>query len=675
MARDRESDTSGTNQSKRSSMSHLDSDSQVSDQHTSQHHAPHHHAHRAKGSKHVVAGGGRLHARNPSSKALHKHHASTASAKLNRRQGSPSPERGPTHTSAHRRATSDLKLTGADDEPSTVSLKKNPSQSSIKRNRSHVEVGKKTRSATNLKRTASNPIVNKLKSGGVGGSKVHFKLGDEDQDADEDGEQEDEWVDASTSASPLLSRRGSGINPGQTANNNRAMTASTDSSRAQSPSVHHTETNGGRAGAHAEASRETSHHNKQLTNRILQRTPSHGAPPIMVTENVEVLPPSSRPQSPESGHSHYALTLSGTPRKPSHYDVRPGSSGRAELTSRFVGQNSHESGSGIPGGSFLNSANHAGILARLANGQATEGDAPRRPLSMGNLAQAKGPNRDARRGSRQASIEDSELTDEEDGENGTLAARVNARRQGAGGVYAAPREMNRTQQKLNLQRASSTLEGTAPLPSIGMGLAGVAAAAGPLVGGSGYDARDPRTSRLLERTGMEYLVMRRYQNPISRSIQRLDHLPGEGKRRMASSRPGTSHSRRDSDLHEDGPRRPGTPSGRSIRESQGRDLGVAAMMNATTQSAAAANSRASRPTTPQPRQGPFSSIKSYHSGSPGGDTDDGDGASRGMHEEDHGEGGQRLSGSSLVDGYDDPGTIALLRNLWDKNMDLSASQE
>ena len=36
---------------------------------------------------------------------------------------------------------------------------------------------------------------------------------------------------------------------------------------------------------------------------------------------------------------------------------------------------------------------------------------------------------------------------------------------------------------------------------------------------------------------------------------------------------------------------------------------------------------------------------------------------------------QRLSGTSLVDGAEDAGTEALLRMMWDKNMDLSASQD
>jgi hypothetical protein len=36
---------------------------------------------------------------------------------------------------------------------------------------------------------------------------------------------------------------------------------------------------------------------------------------------------------------------------------------------------------------------------------------------------------------------------------------------------------------------------------------------------------------------------------------------------------------------------------------------------------------------------------------------------------------QGLSGASLVDGTEDAGTLALLRMMWDKNMDLSASQD
>ncbi|KAG7286584.1 hypothetical protein NEMBOFW57_008895 [Staphylotrichum longicolle] len=198
MARDADSEALGANQSKRPASGFHDMGDQPQQQHPPLHH-------RSKSQKHIVGGtGGRLHARVPSSKGLLKHHTAASTTKLNRKHGSLSPDQGAGAALAshhHRRATSELKLTR---DPSSTNLKKNPSHTILKRNRSQVEVGKRNKSSTNLNRSASNPAVNKLRS------KVQFNLGDEDQD---DNQDDDEWVDASTSASPLLSRRGSAHPP------------------------------------------------------------------------------------------------------------------------------------------------------------------------------------------------------------------------------------------------------------------------------------------------------------------------------------------------------------------------------------------------------------------------------------------------------------------------------
>ncbi|KAK3682556.1 hypothetical protein B0T22DRAFT_288013 [Podospora appendiculata] len=625
MARDREGDALGTSQSKRPALKHLDSSSsQVS--------------YRTKGQKHVVGGGTRLHARVPSSKGLHKHHVSASTTKLNRRQGSPSPDRS-TETplaSLHRRAASD-QISG---DSSFTDLKKNASQTSLKRNRSQVEVGKKTKSTTNLKRSSSNPAVHKLRAAGF---KVHFNLGDDEVDDDDDGQgdgQEDEWVDASTSASPLLSRRSSAAATGQ--DNSPSVTADNPRPLSPSPSSHHEQAHTA-APAPAEIahsisrsiSRDITDHKQYLTSRILQRTPSQSAPPKMSAENVSVRPGSSQQHSPDSSGSHGASTLSNTPRLANL--VRSGSSGGGELTSRFVGNNSQEPGSRMPGGSFLTSAIH-GVLPRTANGTA-ENNAPRRPRSLASFGQMQDRERD---GTQRPEGEN--LTDDEDPDSAGYSSGARRRRSN-GHALATPQDMNRTQQKLNLQRASSSLETAHPHPAMGMGLAGVPVA-GPLVGGSGYDvSRDPRLGKLLERTGTEYLVVRRYQNPVARSLARVAQLPGVNKNRQIP-RSGTAHSKRGSDFG-DGR---SAPSQQIVRD---RDQSVATLMN--TQS----NGR--RPPTPRRA---FSSIGMTGTAA----YENGEEAAR-MHER------QGLSGASLVDRGEDAETVALLRNLWDKNMDLSASQD
>jgi len=359
-----------------------------------------------------------------------------------------------------------------------------------------------------------------------------------------------------------------------------------------------------------------------------------------------------------------ASTASLTPDLAMH--VRTGSSGKEELTSRFMGNNSQEPGSGIPGDSFLISTVHSSLSRAAANGF-HEGNAPMRPRSLGSLAHEEdGPGHQRH---------PHPVTDDEDAEDSGFTP--GSRRRGGG--RATPRDMNRTQQKLNLQRASSTLETAHNPHHPELGIPGLA---GPILvgaGGGGYDApRDPRINKTLERTGMEYLVVRRHQNPVARSLARLANLPGielgSSQRKPIPSapatRPGTAHSKRGSEsMIAFGISNPGG-SGRpqSLREREPRDPSVAALLNA--QAAVAPSSSSSstkRPGTPR---------RAYSCGLTAGAGANGNGYD---HQYGGGGGGAEstrgLSGSSLVDRSVEAETMVLLRNLWDKNLDLSASQE
>ncbi|KAI0169254.1 hypothetical protein GGR52DRAFT_513797 [Hypoxylon sp. FL1284] len=541
----KESDNSTTNnQPKRPPASRHNSDSQVSDQH-----------HRSKPQKHVVGGTNtRFHSRVPSSKALHKNHAPSTS-KLTRRPPSPSPEDTPgLAQSHHRRASSDIKLHR--DSSSSSTLKKNTSQSSLKRNRSHAEIGKRSKSAANIKRSSSQKDVSKLKGAK---SQVHFALGSEQ-------EQEDEWVDASASASPYLSRRGSAVSSAQSP----ANAPSRDNSRPNSP---HDDSSPRKHGSLPD--QEISQHNQYLTSRLLKRSPSQGAPPQMSAETVSVHPHSD---SPESQTSHGPPSLFGTPKNTSMVV----GSGQEDVTSRFV--NGPSSGGNADAGSYN--------PPPMPQGQRSEG--VRRPQSLGNLQQKN-----------RTSMSDDET-------DSALAPRTRR------SVYkAAPAEKSRTQQKLNLQRASSSIEPAQPVGGVGV------VGASPLVGGSAYESRDPRIGKLLERTGMEYLVVRRYQNPITRSIARLSHLPSTTKNQRIPSQNGIN----------------GAANGKraSAQGGTGRP-GLSSSLTDKTKS---------RPTTPR-----ANTTFEVEDNRP--------------HED--------ISGSSYADGEDD-GVAAVLRNLWDKNLDLSASQE
>ncbi|QUC23740.1 uncharacterized protein UV8b_07981 [Ustilaginoidea virens] len=535
MARDRDLDnTSNTlagGQSKRPPLHQRDSDSHSDTTNTSG--APSHH-HRSKHhqkQRHV----GRLHARVPSTKAIIKQHAHAhahaqaqangQAPKLNRRTASrpPSPSHlnDLSHHPPHRRATSDVKLPR---QTSSGQVPKSLSQSSLKRNRSHVEVAKRTRSADKLKRTSSGTGIHS--SSRLGKTQVHFDLGS-------DGP-EDEWVDASGTNSPYLSRKGS-------------LNSSAQSSLRQGPSIENsrpvtpTAPPQGQEPSSSSPNRETTQHKEYLTSRLLRRTPSHGAPPQMTADIAKA-----------------GTTQSSRSNPPAH-----STSQRSE-------------------------------------------NLRQRPSSMADLAHS--PNERL----------ESEATPVVEVDTSALVPKPGRR------TAAPAAETSRTQQKLNLQRASSVLE-----PGQGLSGAGGVVGASPLIGvrGPGHDggsSRDPRIGKLLERTGMEYLVVRRHQNPVARSLNRLGRLGGMGKtRRIPRTNTGSTNGAR----------------------------GAADTNARHTRNVSLPDAR-----QPTPKAGTNGVAHGF----------DGNDANRLT---------ERLSGGSLVGADDDNGTSVLLRNLWDKAMDLNAGAD
>lgn len=617
--------------------------------------------------------------------------SNTANSRQGGQGGSPtSPDRAPFFAPGHRRSTSQDLATVA------TNLKNNTSTTALKRNRSNADVagvgkGKAKSSSNLLKRSSSNPAVHKLK--GERHSKVHFNIGDDGQDDEED---QDEWVDASTSASPLLSRRGSTINGAETSNENHlhplasAVQGHVDNSRVpqiqyqfpsqqqraqpsnntvapanntsqqqqqlsqqqqqqqqqlQQPSKPPTNKNSSSQTSIAPSiahSTTSQSHSQLLTERILKRVPSMISAPKMSTENVQVQLNASRPTSPAS-----SIRAS---------QVRPGSSGKEEvLTSRFIGgdQVGSTGNPSNPGESFLTS-----IRATAENSTSR---------SMGSLEQA------GHQGIKPEA--------DSDDEGATEIRRTTRRRNGtqtsvSSGVYGIPKDLNRTQQKINLQRASSTLDQQPHVPphhpTLGV-MGGMPLTPGLPLNGNGYDNRDPRLTKVLERTGMEYLVVRRYQNPVARSIARIAQfqalqngsLHGGGGGR--SSRPGTSHSKRGSEL---GGGRPSFL--RDGREPRDSFLAQATIGNANQHHHS--NSMSAIPSKAVSAAARFSGLGGI--GTRANSTSsslDGDG------EQPHvgmlNGSSSRLSGSSLVDRSEHAETQAILRALWDKSLDLSASQE
>lgn len=541
----------------------------------------HHHHHRHKQhhqQKHHHVGG-RAHARVPSSKVLHKSHGHghhQAAPKLTRRTTSPSDRSSQSRlsaqpsASAHRRSTSEVKLSR---NSSSGNLPKSESHNSLlKRNRSHGEVAKADHrsSSDKLHRPSSGTGINQHKGNKA---QVTFDIGGEDP--------EDEWVDASGSNSPYMSRKGSLVSSGQSSlrpENTTTITQNTNTSnnslRPQTPQNQSTQPSAGTSPAN-EVEQERLRHKEYLTSRILKRTASSGAPPKMTAD----LAQGSLPRhSPDSDAQNGSLSTSAN---------------QDGLTSRFV----ETPGSGVVSeGSFYNHAN-------------------------GN---ARGVNLDERRVHSTTSFSQTDCTrNGSDIDNSVLVPHA------AGRTVPLPAETSRTQQKLNLQRQSSVLE-----PGQSLGNVDGVSGANPLigVGGAGYDganSRDPRVGRLLERTGMEYLVVRRYQHAIGRSLNRLSRLPS-GERNKNIPRPNTP-------LANGKKSAPVDPAARHARN---------VSMPDPRQSA-------------QPRR--VATIRSNGAGS----SYEGDEMGRGV---------DRLSGSSMA-GDEDDDTSTMLRNMWEKSMELSASAD
>ncbi|KAH6982055.1 hypothetical protein BKA56DRAFT_585139 [Ilyonectria sp. MPI-CAGE-AT-0026] len=323
--------------------------------------------------------------------------------------------------------------------------------------------------------------------------------------------------------------------------------------------------------------RARAHHKEYLTSRLLQRTPSHGAPPQMTADLAQVAPRQFTPASPDDPDS---TTLMGSTQD--------------ELTSRFV----EAAGSGLTSeGSFY----------RPPRGDFSRYDETnRKPRSIASLP--------AGRDVPEIALAADEVDDS------ALAPKAPRR------TVAPSAQASRTQQKLNLQRASSVIEPGQAVSGVG-GVVGANSGMG--VGGPGYDgggSRDPRISKLLERTGLEYLVVRRYQNSVSRSLDRLSQLPGlEKSQRIPRINTAAANGKRTADLTMRHTRNVSMPDAR-------------------------------RPVTPRRAN----SIRT-------------NGAASSFDGEDETRLNERLSGSSLVGGSEEDGTAAVLRNLWEKSMELSAS--
>ncbi|KAF4632858.1 hypothetical protein G7Y89_g5256 [Cudoniella acicularis] len=364
---------------------------------------------KAKVQKHVVHSG-RIHTRVPSTKGLHK---------LSKTHGN-----GPGNAHGNDGSHTDLKKLGRNSSATNL-VKKNASHVTLKRNRSSADVPKRPKSSS---------------SNGQGHKRltsVHFEIGDQD----------DQWEEASSSASPALSRtvsRSGQSSAKLSANNSRPPSPSP-------PSPHKVESPA------ANGARNHTADAKIITERLLQRTPSH----LATTTKMSLATATPKGHSPDSLGKAHSSTLNGNT-----LNNTPQIGSKEDVVSRFVG------GSGTPSENspFLNNSR------RKSQDSKHGPEEVKRAQSMGNLTR-----------------HDSSAREDEDDEEKPTQMAPGVAINGLTGLHG------------------------------GFG--------GTSLVGAGYDGKDPRIKLQLERTGLEYLVVRRHQDPIGLALKRLNQLPGAEKYR------------------------------------------------------------------------------------------------------------------------------------------------
>lgn len=346
-----------------------------------------------------------------------------------------------------------------------LSSKNSSSATNLKKNFSHANL-RRNRSSADVTKKAREELLKRPVS-------VHFEIGDQDR--------EDGWEEASSTASPTLSRS---VSRSAASSIPSSARPSATNSQAQSPVQSHAPpTISGTASGTAEGSgrypsARTSTEGRIITERLLQRTPSYNTTKMSLTTAT----PTTAGYLPDDMSKSQDSTATST--------AKVGS--KEEVVSRFVG------GSGTPsdGSPFLRTRR---LMAQ------EHGDDVKRVQSMGNLTQ------------RGDSEDESALT-------------RRSRHPSQAHAYIPPQQ-SRTQQKLWLQRASSNIEPQQMGPNAinGIAIAGLHGHAGlgvPSLVDADDDGRDPRTRIQLERTGLEYLVVRRHQDPVGAALKRLAKVPG-----------------------------------------------------------------------------------------------------------------------------------------------------
>ena len=490
---------------KRPSLSERDSSNQSlsrpspsADAHSTSHKGSAHKLHRA----HVVGHNRVAHARNPSYgknlnkltklTGLHGGGEGTMVTRQHIRSKSTTPSTSPQAQYVKRNSSHiSLARTG-----SKVSVKKNSSVVSLKRNGSVKEL-EKTVNADVIPRVLRLPSPQSKQ--GPRSSAVKFSVGSEGQD--------EEWTGDSTSQSPETTRHSS-IAQGQDsrAGQQPPSPAPEEPPDTLQPSLARTPPQSPPRPIRRPSDRSISHRSRILdadaiTSRLLQRHPPHMVPPRLSSVSATATPTGGH--SPRSfGHSQ-SSTLNGTPGMP-HDGV-----------SRFI------SGGGSSGGTSGENSHMASRILSTSSPPNGSLDQSKRARSTSHIAFRNNG----------AEEEDDEDYDE------PRALGPRSRQHSTHSAFNTS-QSSRTQQKLNLQRASSNMEPSQPYvapPSLTQGVTSTS-----LQGPNSQISETTRLAKQYEQACLEYAVVRRYRNPLGEALKRVDDIPGikdMREKRMQVERP------------------------------------------------------------------------------------------------------------------------------------------
>ncbi|KAF2713969.1 hypothetical protein K504DRAFT_399619 [Pleomassaria siparia CBS 279.74] len=339
---------------------------------------------------------------------------------------------------------------------------------------------------------------------------VHFDVGDVDDndDDDDDDEHDDGWTEESASQSPTTTRSNTRANTRSnsvildpqtpmgepTGSVGETTTEEEDSFQSHPPPSALTQTLTDRTHSPRQLNGSSGHSHSRppdadmITSRLLQRSSSHNPPPQMSAIAATVLSNTNdvRDLSRSAGS-----TLVDTPGR--------------DLVSRFM-DGDGSAGTPKDSSSFLPSRGspHSG---------GGELDQSKRNKSMPNVAG----------------------TDSRTPTN----SKSHSRRSGTG-TPSTDLPPSRTQQKLMLQRASSSIEPQKLVPVILPRTGGPTFTSGMTYTASGEGRLDPRLQQQFNHVTIEYKVVRRYRNPLADALVRMEQMPGTPRRGRVPRLAGTN---------------------------------------------------------------------------------------------------------------------------------------